>query len=181
MPGYTDRRDNRHRDRSQLYRWLRQRGMYDQGQQCRLMRRCIRRWRWWSVRRGAGYHRDPSLVPTRKFSLAGIADVSVLRFPAISPHLLVVSTPAPWAHLSPHTRALRVMLPHYLVVSVSHPALGQHTDVPAQTMTLDITLCGDWAGAVIADTCPALVGTNTWYVIDFVIETRAYHQATPPT
>ncbi|KAL7419058.1 hypothetical protein Q5752_005894 [Cryptotrichosporon argae] len=34
-----------------------------------------------------------------------------------------------------------------------------------QTLTIDITLCGDWAGvaSVLEETCPALIGTNTCY------------------
>jgi hypothetical protein len=34
-------------------------------------------------------------------------------------------------------------------------------------LTIDITLCGTWAGvaSLLEETCPALVGTNTWYVI----------------
>ena len=35
----------------------------------------------------------------------------------------------------------------------------------AQTLTIDITLCGTWAGipATLAETCPALEGDNTCY------------------
>lgn len=34
----------------------------------------------------------------------------------------------------------------------------------AQTLTLDITLCGSWGGiaSTLEQTCPALVGDNTW-------------------
>jgi hypothetical protein len=36
----------------------------------------------------------------------------------------------------------------------------------SQTLTIDITLCGVWAGeaSVLAQTCPPLVSPNTWYV-----------------
>lgn len=36
----------------------------------------------------------------------------------------------------------------------------------AQTLTIDITLCGDYAGiaSLLEETCGALVGTNTWWV-----------------
>ena len=38
--------------------------------------------------------------------------------------------------------------------------------IAAQTLTIDITLCGDWAGvaSLLEETCPTLVGTNTWCV-----------------
>lgn len=37
-------------------------------------------------------------------------------------------------------------------------------EIPAQTLTLDITLCGSWAGvpSLLGETCGALVGDATW-------------------
>ena len=34
-------------------------------------------------------------------------------------------------------------------------------------MVIGTTLCGDWAGvgSILAETCPALVGDNTWYAL----------------
>ena len=36
----------------------------------------------------------------------------------------------------------------------------------AQTLTIDITLCGDYAGlaSLLEETCGPLIGTNTWCV-----------------
>lgn len=54
----------------------------------------------------------------------------------------------------------------YLAVSPSALAPFRKADpiLLAQTLTIDITLCGDFAGNadLLAETCGALVGDNTW-------------------
>ena len=73
-------------------------------------------------------------------------------------------------HLLQNMTGAHATFPSPLAVS-EHPLwtvlpLRDHIElmISAQTLTIDITLCGAWAGvaSLLEETCPPLVGTNTW-------------------